>query len=82
MERIGLIGPSIIMASGLITLVDDCIKRRWHHKNRVQTTVPSLMRSPLRLNMEYIGPKRLLDEVFNNRKERPRRPTALREMTC
>ena len=81
MERIGLIGPSIIMASGLIALVDDCIKRRWHHKNRVQMTVPTLMRSPLRLNMEYVGPKRLLDEVFN-RKERARRPTPLREMTC
>ena len=62
------------MASGLTALVDDCIKRRWHHKNRVQ------MRSPLRLNMQYVGPKRLLDDVFN-RKERARRPTPLREMT-
>ena len=71
----------IIMASGLIALVDDCIKRRWHHKKRVQMTVPALMKSPLRLNMEHVGPKRLLDEVFNH-KERPRRPTPLREMTC
>ena len=76
-----LIKSSIIMASGLIILVDDCIKRRWHHKNRVQMTVPTLVKTPLRLNMEYIGPKRLLGEVFN-RKERPRRPTPLREMTC
>ena len=82
MERIVLIGSSVIMASGLITLVDDCIKRRWHHKNRVQMTVPTLMKSPLRLNMEYVGPKRLLDEVFNRKERPPRRPTPLREMTC
>ena len=82
MERIVLIGSSVIMASGLITLVDDCIKRRWHHKNRVQMTVPTLMKSPLRLNMEYVGPKRLLDEVFNRKERPPLRPTPLREMTC
>lgn len=76
-----LIQSSVFMASGLIALADDCIKRRWHQKNRVQMTVPTLMKSPLRLNMEYVGPKRLMDEVFN-RRERPRRPTPLREMTC
>ena len=71
------------MASGLVALVDDCIKRRWHQKSRVQVTVPMLMKRPLRLNMEYVGPKRLMDEVFHhNEKSNARRPTPLREMTC
>ena len=70
------------MASGLVALVDDCIKSRWHHRRRMQMTVPMLTKTPLRLNMEYVGPKRLMDEVFNRREKRSaRRPTHLREMT-
>lgn len=72
----------VVMASGLVALVDDCIKRRWHQRRRMQMTVPMLTKSPLRLNMEYVGPKRLTDEVFNRReKSTARRPTPLREMT-
>ena len=75
---------SVIVASGLIALVDDCIKRRWHDKSRIQMTVPMLTKSPLRLNMDYVGPKRLMDEVFNRREKSTtaRRPTFLRENTC
>lgn len=58
---------SAIVASGLVALVDDCIKARWHQKNRFQMNLPALMKSPLHMNMEYIGPKRLIDEVFNRR---------------
>ena len=77
-----LILSSVVMASGLVALVDDCIKCRWHDKKRIQMTVPMLTKSPLRLNMEYIGPKRLMDEVFNRReKSNARRPTPLREIT-
>lgn len=66
--------PSAIVATGLIALVDDCIKARWHQKNRMQMMLPALMKSPLKLNMEYVGPKRLIDEVFNRRG-----PTATRQ---
>lgn len=71
------------MASGLVALVDDCIKSRWHQKSRIQLNVPMLTKSPFRLNMEYVGPRRLMDEVFNRKeKSTARRPTPLREMTC
>ena len=76
MKDIVLILSSVIMASGLVALVDDYIKRRWHEESRRLMTVPMLTKPPLRL-----GPKRLMDGVFD-RKERPHRPTLLREMTC
>ena len=58
---------SVIVASGLIALVDDCIKSRWHQKSGFQVTLPVPMKSCLKMNMEYVGPKRLIDEVFNRR---------------
>lgn len=70
------------MASGLVALVDDCIKRRWDHKRRMEIAVPMLMKSPFRLNMEYVEPRRLMDEMFSRtQKSTVRRPTPLREMT-
>lgn len=56
---------SVIVATGLIALVDDCVKRRWHSKRSVQLTLP--MKSSLKKNKEYVRPKRLIDEVFNRR---------------
>ncbi|KAL2215747.1 hypothetical protein M432DRAFT_634233 [Thermoascus aurantiacus ATCC 26904] len=44
----------VIVATGLIALVDDSIRRRWHSKRHVQ----------LALSMG-IGPKRLIDELFH-----------------
>lgn len=59
---------SVIVATGLMALVDDCIKSRWHQKgSRTQTRFPMLAKSPLKMNMEFVGPKRLVDEVFNRR---------------
>lgn len=55
----------VIVATGLIALVDDCIKQRWHRSDRFQFPVPIPNLSPKGLNMEYIGPKRLIDEVFH-----------------
>ena len=78
-----LISSSIIVSTGLITLVDDCIKSRWHQKRRVQMKLPSLLKSPLKMNMEYVGPKRLVDEVFNRRgTTATRRPTPLRQISA
>ncbi len=67
---------SVIVASGLIALVDDCIKTRWHQTSHAQMAVPVLSKSPLKMNMEYVGPKRLMDEVFHRRgRESSRHPT-------
>ena len=66
-----LIIVSVIVASGLIALVDDCIKSRWHQKRRVHLSIPMLHKSPLKLSTEYVGAKRLMDEVFNRREKTP-----------
>lgn len=60
---------SVIVASGLITLVDDCIKSRWHKKGRVQISIPMLNKSPLKMNSNYVGPRRLMNEVLNRREK-------------
>jgi hypothetical protein len=60
---------SVIVASGLIALVDDCIKSHWHQKNRVQMSVPMFTKSSAKANMEHVGPKRLIDEIFNRREK-------------
>lgn len=74
---------SVIVASGLIALVDDCIKSRWHQKSRVQMAVPMLTKSPTKMNMEYVGPRRLMDEVFNRREKTSLRPPVLiRQISC
>lgn len=57
----------VIMATGLMALVDDCIKRKYRTKKVVQLNIPLPMTSHLKMNMEYVGPKRLIDEVFNRR---------------
>lgn len=74
-----LIVVSVIVASGLIALVDDCIKSRWHQKRRVLLSIPMLHKSPLKKSTEYVGAKRLMDEVFNRREKTPApRSTPLR----
>lgn len=58
---------SLVVATGLLALVDDAIKRRWHSTSQHQVLLPLIRNNSFRLNMEYIGPKRLIDEVFNRR---------------
>lgn len=60
----------VIVSTGLVALSDDCIKRKYHKKKTVQLVLPTPMSlsrsgSPLKMNMEYVGPKRFIDEVFN-----------------
>jgi len=73
----------VIVATGLMALVDDCIKSRWHHKDRFQFPIPMPMLSSRKMNMEYIGPKRLIDEVFHRRgNTATRHPTPLRQISA
>jgi len=55
----------LVISTGLIALVDDTIKRRWHSKHSRQLLLPLARRSSFRMNMQYIGPKKLIDEVFH-----------------
>ena len=74
---------SVIVATGLLALVDDCIKSRWHRKDRFQFPVPMPILSSRKINLEYIGPKRLIDEVFNRRgNTAARHPTPLRQTSA
>ncbi|MCJ1479343.1 hypothetical protein MMC13_008028 [Lambiella insularis] len=70
----------VIVATGLIALIDDCIKSRWHRKDRFQFPITMPMLPSRKMNMEYVGPKRLIDEVFNRRDNTTvRQPTPLRQ---
>ena len=72
---------SVVVATGLMALVDDCIKRRFSSKQNAQLHIPLIRSASLKLNMEYVGPKRLIDEMFsrNTRGGSPsKQPSALR----
>jgi hypothetical protein len=51
----------VIVATGLLALVDDCITRRWHSKSSMELYIPTKNAA------DYITPKRLIDEIFNRR---------------
>ncbi|KAF7718120.1 Uncharacterized protein PECH_002458 [Penicillium ucsense] len=54
-----------IVATGLITLVDDCIRRRWHRQRRASTL--SSTGAALSRSLERMGPRRLIGEVLHRR---------------
>jgi hypothetical protein len=66
---------SVVIATGLLTLVDDCIKRHFHTQQTTQLQIPLVRNASFKLNMEYVGPKRLMDEMFHrtNRRAAPSR---------
>jgi hypothetical protein len=51
----------VIVATGLLALIDDSINRRWHSKGGVSMTIPG------KNTPNYIEPGRLIDELFNRR---------------
>ncbi|KAF7591325.1 hypothetical protein BBP40_001647 [Aspergillus hancockii] len=55
----------MIVVTGLMVLVDDCIRRRWHTRKHGQLMLPT--RSSLTKSMEFKGTRRLLGEVFHRR---------------
>ncbi|KAF1344114.1 hypothetical protein BDV97DRAFT_373658 [Delphinella strobiligena] len=72
----------VVVASGIIALVDDCIKQRFHPKPTHQFVIPV---PKLKIDMDYIGTKALLKEMLqksNKRETTPsRRPTPSRHNT-
>lgn len=65
----------VIVTTGLVALVDDCIKRKYHKKRSVRLVLPTTGKLP-KMNMEYVGPKRFIDEMFH------RRPTISRSQSA
>lgn len=56
---------SVVVATGLIALVDDSIRRRWHNKRHVLLTLPKT--SAFMKSVDAAGPKKLIDEIFHRR---------------
>ncbi|KAI5195759.1 hypothetical protein E4T39_08061 [Aureobasidium subglaciale] len=73
----------VVVAAGLIALVDDCIKRRFHIRPARGVVIPI---PKFRLDMEYMGSKRQGGEHAGRPSTRGstanRRPTPLRKGTC
>jgi len=55
----------VVVATGLIALVDDSIRRRWHNKRHVLLTLPKT--SAFMKSVDAVGPKKLIDEMFHRR---------------
>ncbi|RDW80598.1 hypothetical protein BP5796_05296 [Coleophoma crateriformis] len=56
----------VIIATGLIALIDDCIKRQFHSKPKTVHHV-SLPLTPLKMEMEFIGPRAMVEHMFKRR---------------
>ena len=54
---------SVVVATGLIALVDDCIKRRFHTKPRSRQVAVPLTQ----LKMDFVGPKVMVEHMFKRR---------------
>lgn len=58
----------VAVATGLIALVDDSVRRRFHARETTQLIVPLPMKTGGKVNRNYAGPKRLIDEAFGRHK--------------
>ena len=52
----------VVIASGLMALVDDSIRAHFHSENEKQLLIPKLQ-----MGVEYVGPKRLINEMFGRK---------------
>jgi hypothetical protein len=57
----------VIVATGLIALVDDCIKRRFHSTSR-HTHQVGLPLTPLKYDMEFVTPKAMVEHYLKKRR--------------
>jgi len=60
---------SVIIATGLIALVDDCIKRRFHSKSKrtKHTHQVGVPLTSFKYDMEFVTPKAMVEHVFKRR---------------
>lgn len=56
----------VVVSTGIGALVDDCIKRRFSKtKKVVKLVIPTMRGNSVKMQMEYVGPKRLINQVFS-----------------
>ena len=56
---------SVIMATGLMALVDDCIKMKWQNKKIHRITVPLTSKT---VDLEYVGPVAFVQQFLGGNK--------------
>ncbi|KAK6819759.1 hypothetical protein PG990_010246 [Apiospora arundinis] len=61
----------IVVSTGLMALVDDCIKERWDTRKLHRISLP--LRSKA-MEFEYVGPKAFVQHMFARRNSAPQRP--------
>ncbi|KAF1813167.1 hypothetical protein P152DRAFT_502186 [Eremomyces bilateralis CBS 781.70] len=74
----------VVVATGLIALVDDSLKRRSGAKRSRPLILPLYRSASFRLNMEFVGPKRLLNEALHrpgHSRTASGNPTSLRRVS-
>ena len=57
----------VVVATGLIALTDDCIKRRWHSAHSARVHIPSVG------SVDYVEPRKVADVVFRKQAASMRR---------
>ncbi|TVY37104.1 hypothetical protein LSUB1_G004234 [Lachnellula subtilissima] len=55
----------VVVATGLIALVDDCIKHHFHSKKHSHQV--SLPLTPLKYEMEFVSPKAMVQHIFKRK---------------
>lgn len=54
---------SVVVATGLMALVDDCIKERWGTKRVHRIGLPVRSKT---MDLEYVGPKAFVQHIFSS----------------
>jgi hypothetical protein len=70
---------SVIIATGLIALIDDCIKSHFHPKTKHTHSV-SVPLTPLKYEVEFVSPRELFKRRYSggSTKDREKRGSPLR----
>ena len=63
------------MATGLMALVDDCIKDRWETKKVHHIAVPLTSKT---IDLEYVGPRAFMQHVLGRRHSSEQHQSPLR----
>ncbi|CRG92793.1 hypothetical protein PISL3812_09860 [Talaromyces islandicus] len=57
----------VILATGIIVLADDSIRRRWHSKRHVILNLPKKPSFMRNVDLDSLGARRFIDEMFHRR---------------
>lgn len=75
---------SVVVATGLVALIDDCIKRHFHSRQEKYTHQVVVPLTQRKLDMEFVTPRAMVEHMFKRRnsgssaREREQRGSPLR----